>query len=59
MAGALPESELLIIGRASHLALLGKPDPINDALVRLVKRATPGKMATLTRRLRERSWRRG
>jgi pimeloyl-ACP methyl ester carboxylesterase len=59
MAEAVPESELLIIGRASHLALLGKPDPINDALVRLVKRATPGRVATLTRRLRERSWRRG
>lgn len=59
MAAALPDSESVIIDGAGHLALLGKPDPINEALVRLVKRATPpGRLTALTRRLRERTWRR-
>ena len=60
MAEALPKSESIIIDKGSHLALLGKPDAINDGLVRLVKRATPpGRLAALTRRLRERARRRG
>lgn len=59
MADALPNSELIIMSRAGHLVLLGKPDRINDALVRLVRRATPGRLAALSRRWRERSWRRG
>ena len=43
MADALPDSELVIVARAGHLVLLAKPDPINDGLVRLVKRAAPGR----------------
>jgi pimeloyl-ACP methyl ester carboxylesterase len=54
MADALPESEVVIVARAGHLVLLAKPDPINDGLVRLVKRATPGGLAALSRRWRER-----
>ncbi|SRX91935.1 hydrolase [Rhodococcus jostii RHA1] [Mycobacterium shimoidei] len=56
MASALPDCELIIVGRAGHLVLLGKPEPINQGLVRLVKRATPGRLAGLARRWRERSW---
>jgi pimeloyl-ACP methyl ester carboxylesterase len=59
MADELPESELIIIPRSGHLVLLAKPDPINDGLVRLVKRATPSKFGTLSQRWRERMWRRG
>jgi pimeloyl-ACP methyl ester carboxylesterase len=54
MADALPESEMVIVTGAGHLVLLAKPDPINDGLVRLVKRATPGGLAALSRRWRER-----
>jgi len=54
MAASLPLSELVIVTGASHLALLDKPDAINDGLVRLVKRALPGKTALRYRRLRER-----
>ena len=32
MAASLPQSELVIVTGASHLALLEKPDPINDGL---------------------------
>lgn len=59
IAGALPNSELTIVGRAGHLVLLGKPEPVNEGLVRLVRRATPGRLAALSRRWRERSRRRG
>ncbi|WP_343600141.1 alpha/beta hydrolase [Mycobacterium sp.] len=59
MAQALPRSELVIIDRAGHLALLGKPHPVNDGLVRLAARATPGKRKMLGRRWRERAWRNG
>ncbi|HUB56955.1 MAG TPA: alpha/beta hydrolase [Mycobacterium sp.] len=58
MAEALPDSELVIVGRAGHLALLDKPEPINDGLVRLVKRATPSRFATLSQRWRDRILRR-
>jgi len=54
MAGCMPQSELVIVTGASHLALLEKPDAINDGLVRLVDRVTPGKTALRYRRLRER-----
>jgi pimeloyl-ACP methyl ester carboxylesterase len=54
MAASLPRSELVIVAGASHLALLDKPDAINDGLIRLVDRAIPGKMAQRYRRLRER-----
>jgi pimeloyl-ACP methyl ester carboxylesterase len=59
MADALPESELVTVAKAGHLVLLAKPDPINDGLVRLVRRATPGKLAALGQRWRERVRRRG
>jgi pimeloyl-ACP methyl ester carboxylesterase len=58
MADALPESELVIVARSGHLVLLSKPDPINDGLVRLVKRATPGRFAALSQRWRDRIRRR-
>ncbi|BBZ10329.1 alpha/beta hydrolase [Mycobacterium branderi] len=58
MASALPNCELIIVGRAGHLVLLGKPDPINEGLVRLVKRATPGRLAAASQRWRERVLRR-
>ncbi|HUO36663.1 MAG TPA: alpha/beta hydrolase [Mycobacterium sp.] len=54
MAAALPKSELLIVPGAGHLVQLEQPEPIDDALVRLVERATPNKLVALTRRLRER-----
>lgn len=59
MAASLPRSELVIVTGASHLALLDKPEAINDGLVRLVHRAVPGEMALRYRRLRERLRRRG
>jgi pimeloyl-ACP methyl ester carboxylesterase len=54
MAASLPLSELVIVTGAGHLALLDKPDAINDGLVHLVNRALPGKMAVRYRRYRER-----
>jgi len=38
--------------------LLDKPEPINDGLVRLVKRATPSRFAVISQRLRDRVLRR-
>jgi pimeloyl-ACP methyl ester carboxylesterase len=54
MAASLPQSELVIVTGASHLALLEKPDAINDGLIRLVNRALPRKMAQRYRRFRAR-----
>jgi pimeloyl-ACP methyl ester carboxylesterase len=59
MAASLPMSELVIVTGASHLALLDKPDAINDGLVRLVSRAVPGKMALRYRQVWERLRRHG
>ncbi|WP_232066794.1 alpha/beta fold hydrolase [Mycobacterium parmense] len=59
MAASLPQSELVIVAGASHLALLDKPDAINDGLVRLVKRATPSKAALAIRQVRNRLGRNG
>jgi pimeloyl-ACP methyl ester carboxylesterase len=59
MAASLPLSELVVVSGASHLALLDKPEAINDGLVRLVDRARPGTMTRRYRRLRERFGRRG
>ena len=59
IAASLPLSELVIVSGASHLALLDKPDAINDGLVRLVKRATPSRTALALHRMRERLRRRG
>ena len=55
MAAALPKSELVIVGGAGHLVQLEQPEVIDDALVRLVERATPSKLVALTRRLRDRA----
>lgn len=52
MAAALPKSELVIVPGAGHLVQLEQPEIIDDALVRLVERATPSKLATLVRRVR-------
>lgn len=54
MAAALWDSELVIVEGAGHLVQLEEPDVIDDALVRLVERATPRRL-TLTRRLRGRA----
>lgn len=59
MAASLPLSEFVIVGGASHLALLDKPEAINDGLVRLVDRAVPGKVVLRYRGFRERLRRRG
>jgi pimeloyl-ACP methyl ester carboxylesterase len=54
LAAALPKSELVIVGGAGHLVQLEQPEVIDDALVRLVERATPSKLVALTRRVRDR-----
>jgi pimeloyl-ACP methyl ester carboxylesterase len=54
MADELPDNELVIIGGAGHLVQLEQPEIVNDALVRLVERATPSKLTAMTRRWRER-----
>ncbi|WP_197283609.1 alpha/beta fold hydrolase [Mycobacterium sp. Marseille-P9652] len=59
MAASLPQSELVIVEGASHLALLDKPEAINDGLVRLVRRSTPGRTRLALRRARERLRRNG
>lgn len=59
MAAVLPQAELLIVGDAGHLVQLEQPDLINDALLRLVERATPSKLVAITRRLRGRVRSRG
>jgi pimeloyl-ACP methyl ester carboxylesterase len=55
MAASLPKSELVIVGGAGHLVQLEQPEAIDDALVRLVERATPSKLVAMTRRLREKA----
>ncbi len=59
MAHALRQSEMIIVSKSGHLVLLSQPEPINDGLVRLVKRATPGRFAALNQRWRDRIRRRG
>ncbi len=59
MAASLPQSELVIVEGASHLALLDKPEAINHGLVRLVKRVNPGRTALAARWMRERMRRSG
>jgi pimeloyl-ACP methyl ester carboxylesterase len=54
MAAALPKAELVVVGGAGHLVQLEQPEIVDDALVRLVERATPSKLVAMTRRLRER-----
>ena len=55
MAAQLPKSELVIVGGAGHLVQLEQPEIVDDALVRLVERATPSKLVAMARRLRERA----
>jgi pimeloyl-ACP methyl ester carboxylesterase len=55
MAAALPKSQLVIVEGAGHLVQLEQPEVIDDALVRLVERATPPKLVAMTRRLRDRA----
>jgi pimeloyl-ACP methyl ester carboxylesterase len=55
MAAELPKSELVMVKVAGHLVQLEQPDIIDDALVRLVERATPSKLVAMTRRLRDRA----
>ena len=54
MAAELPKSELVIVGGAGHLVQLEQPEIVDDALARLVERATPSKLVAIARRLRER-----
>lgn len=54
MADALAKSELVIVDGAGHLVQLEQPEVIDDALVRLVERATPSKLVALTRRVKDR-----
>jgi hypothetical protein len=58
MAAVLWDTDLVIVAGAGHLVQLEDPGAINDGLVRLVERATPSRLASLTRRTRER-FRRG
>jgi pimeloyl-ACP methyl ester carboxylesterase len=59
MAAVMPKCELLIVPGAGHLVELERPELIDDALVRLVERATPSKLVALTRRLKDRVRRSG
>ncbi|EKF24815.1 alpha/beta hydrolase fold family protein [Mycolicibacterium hassiacum DSM 44199] len=59
MAAALPDCEFVVVGGAGHLVQLERPEIINDALVRLVRRATPSRFDAFTRRVRERVNRHG
>ncbi|HZQ33866.1 MAG TPA: alpha/beta hydrolase [Mycobacterium sp.] len=53
MAAALPKCELVVVHGAGHLVELERPEVVDDALVRLVERATPSKLVSLARRVRE------
>jgi pimeloyl-ACP methyl ester carboxylesterase len=59
MAATLSKCELVVVPGAGHLVELERPDIIDDALVRLVERATPSKLLTLTRRLKDKVRRSG
>lgn len=56
MAATLWDCELVIVPGAGHLVQLEEPDAIDEALVRLVERATPRRTG-LTRRLRRKAGR--
>ncbi len=55
MAAALPGSLLVIVPGAAHLVQMERPEVINEALVRLVERATPSRLVAFARRLRDRA----
>ena len=59
MADALPNCELVVVSGAGHLVELERPEVIDDALVRLVERATPSKLVRLARRVRDKVRRSG
>jgi pimeloyl-ACP methyl ester carboxylesterase len=59
MAATLPDAELVVVCGAGHLVQLERPDVVNDALARLVTRATPSKFGELARRIRQRVRSRG
>jgi pimeloyl-ACP methyl ester carboxylesterase len=54
MAAALPDSLLVIVPGAAHVVMMERPEVINDALVRLVERATPSRLVSFARRMRDR-----
>ncbi|MBB2989973.1 pimeloyl-ACP methyl ester carboxylesterase [Mycolicibacterium iranicum] len=54
MARRLKKADLIVVSGAGHLVQLERPEVIDDALVRLVERATPSKLIAMTRRVRER-----
>jgi pimeloyl-ACP methyl ester carboxylesterase len=54
MAAALPDSLLVIVPGAAHVVMMERPEVINDALVRLVERATPSRLVAFARRMRDR-----
>jgi pimeloyl-ACP methyl ester carboxylesterase len=59
MSASLPRNELVIVPGAGHLVQLERPEVIDDALVRLVERATPSKLVALARRIRQKVRRSG
>lgn len=59
MAVTLPRCELEIVPGAGHLVQLEQPEIIDDALVRLVERATPSKLVALARKVRDKVRRSG
>jgi pimeloyl-ACP methyl ester carboxylesterase len=54
MAAVLPDSTLVIVPKAGHQVQMERPEIINDALVRLVERATPSRLVAFARRMRDR-----
>ena len=54
MAAVLPDSTLVIVPGAGHQVQMERPEIINDALVRLVERATPSRLVAFARRMRDR-----
>lgn len=54
MAAVLPDCEFVIVRGAGHLVQMEAPETVDDALVRLVERATPSKLVALSRRLKDR-----
>ena len=54
MAAVLPDSLLVIVPGAAHVVMMERPEVINDALVRLVERATPSRLVAFARRMRDR-----
>lgn len=55
MAAVLPDSLLVIVPGAGHVVQMERPEVINEALVRLVERATPSRLVAFARRLRDRA----